>query len=71
MCVSVQNPVRDPEELRREMELQLEAWMKQAPGDREEVPALWMPCKTFLTPDTIYPVILCSHYLPLEVQISV
>eukprot|EP00063_Salmo_salar_P024834 XP_013999669.1 PREDICTED: midasin-like [Salmo salar] len=33
---TLQNPVRDPEELRREMELQLEAWMKQAPGDREE-----------------------------------
>ncbi|CAB1342786.1 unnamed protein product [Coregonus sp. 'balchen'] len=33
---TLQNPVRDPEELRREMELQLEAWMKQAPGDQEE-----------------------------------
>uniref|UniRef100_A0A674E141 Midasin n=1 Tax=Salmo trutta TaxID=8032 RepID=A0A674E141_SALTR len=40
---------RDPEELRREMELQLEAWMKQAPGDREEesaAAAMWHQYQT-------------------------
>lgn len=35
-CVS-QLPIRDPEELRREMEQQLEAWQKQPPGAPEEV----------------------------------
>ncbi|CAB1340438.1 unnamed protein product, partial [Coregonus sp. 'balchen'] len=46
---TLQNPVRDPEELRREMELQLEAWMKQAPGDREEesaAAAMWHQYQT-------------------------
>ncbi|KAM9551495.1 midasin-like isoform 2-T2 [Salvelinus alpinus] len=46
---TLQNPVRDPEELRREMELQLEAWMKQAPGDREEesaATAMWHQYQT-------------------------
>lgn len=36
LLMDTQQQVRDPEELRREMELQLEAWQKQAPGDREE-----------------------------------
>uniref|UniRef100_A0A674E0K9 Midasin n=1 Tax=Salmo trutta TaxID=8032 RepID=A0A674E0K9_SALTR len=46
---TLQNPVRDPEELRREMELQLEVWMKQAPGDREEesaAAAMWHQYQT-------------------------
>uniref|UniRef100_A0A8C8D189 Midasin n=1 Tax=Oncorhynchus tshawytscha TaxID=74940 RepID=A0A8C8D189_ONCTS len=46
---TLQNPVRDPEELRREMELQLEAWMKQAPGDQEEesaAAAMWHQYQT-------------------------
>ncbi|KAL2081973.1 hypothetical protein ACEWY4_021791 [Coilia grayii] len=41
---ALQLPVRDPEELRREMELQLESWHKQAPGTPEEesvAAAMW------------------------------
>lgn len=36
MCV-LQKVESDPEEIRRQMELQLEAWHKQAPGTLEEV----------------------------------
>ncbi|KAJ8008932.1 hypothetical protein DPEC_G00083550 [Dallia pectoralis] len=45
----LQNPVCDPEELRREMEKQLEDWQRQAPGDREEesaAAAMWHQYQT-------------------------
>lgn len=32
-----QAPLRDPEELRKELEQQLEAWQRQTPGEQEEV----------------------------------
>ncbi|KAM4633655.1 midasin [Polymixia lowei] len=41
---TMQKPMQDPEEIRREMELQLEAWQKQAPGAKEEesaAAAMW------------------------------
>ena len=37
VCVCLQKVERDPEVIRREMELQLEAWSKLAQGTREEV----------------------------------
>ena len=37
LCLCLQKAERDPEEMRREMELQLEAWHKLAPGAQEEV----------------------------------
>ncbi|KAJ8409756.1 hypothetical protein AAFF_G00218150 [Aldrovandia affinis] len=36
LLMDTQPPVRDPEELRKEMELQLEAWHSQTPGEQEE-----------------------------------
>lgn len=36
-CVCSQKAENDPEEIRREMELQLEAWHKLPPGSQEEV----------------------------------
>ncbi|XP_029902559.1 midasin isoform X2 [Myripristis murdjan] len=44
-----QKPVQDPEEMRREMELQLEAWQRQAPGAQEEesaAAAMWQQYQT-------------------------
>ncbi|KAM3861280.1 midasin [Diretmus argenteus] len=46
---ALQKPVPDPEEVRREMELQLEAWHKQAPGAPEEesaAAAMWQQYQT-------------------------
>ncbi|XP_071391101.1 midasin-like [Centroberyx affinis] len=46
---TLQKPVQDPEEIRREMELQLEAWQKQAPGAKEEesaAAAMWLQYQT-------------------------
>lgn len=37
VCVCFQKAENDPEEIRREMELQLEAWHKLPPGSQEEV----------------------------------
>lgn len=37
VCVCLQKAEVDPEEMRREMELQLEAWHKLPPGSQEEV----------------------------------
>ncbi|XP_038145137.1 midasin isoform X1 [Cyprinodon tularosa] len=45
----VQKPERDPEELRREMELQLESWRRLAPGSQEEEAAaasMWLRYQT-------------------------
>lgn len=36
-CLLHQEPLKNPEELRREMELQLEAWQRQTLGSQEEV----------------------------------
>ncbi|XP_056150027.1 midasin [Lampris incognitus] len=44
-----QKPVQDPEKMRRELELQLEAWHKQAPGTPEEesvAAAMWHQYQT-------------------------
>lgn len=37
VCFNLQKEERDPEEMRREMELRLEAWHNLASGTHEEV----------------------------------
>lgn len=37
VCVCFQKADSDPEDIRKEMELQLEAWHKLTPGSQEEV----------------------------------
>ncbi|KAG5846734.1 hypothetical protein ANANG_G00118110 [Anguilla anguilla] len=48
-----QPPLRDPEELRKELELQLEAWQRQTPGEREEesaAAAMWQQYQLLTSP---------------------
>ncbi|XP_064196020.1 midasin isoform X1 [Anguilla rostrata] len=48
-----QPPLRDPEELRKELELQLEAWQRQTPGGQEEesaAAAMWQQYQLLTSP---------------------
>ncbi|KAJ8270795.1 hypothetical protein GJAV_G00119370 [Gymnothorax javanicus] len=50
---TVQAPLRDPEELRKELEQQLEAWQRQTPGEQEEesaAAAMWQQYQLLTSP---------------------
>lgn len=49
VCVRPQKEECDPEEIRRQMELQLEAWHKLAPGTQEEVRLTHELCSQWLS----------------------